>query len=124
MLTKNQIKILKVFKENIFKELTFKEIKIKTKQKSNNIPLIALNEFKKLNLVIVKKTADVKTYSLNLNNNLTLAYLNLINEAEIIQNKKIPFNILEELQKNISKYSNFFTLILFGSYVKKTQTKK
>jgi hypothetical protein len=77
MLTKNQIKILKVFKEDIFKELTFKDIKRKSKQKSNNIPLLALNEFKKLNLVTTKKTADVTTYSLNFDNNLTLAYMNL-----------------------------------------------
>ncbi len=124
MLTKNQIKILKVFKENIFKELTFKDIKQKSKQKSNNIPLIALNEFKKLNLIISKKTADVTTYSLNLNNNLTFSYLNLINEIDILNNKIIPKKIIQELQDRISKYSDFFTLIIFGSYAKGTATKK
>lgn len=124
MLTKNQVKILKVFKEDIFKELSFKEIKKKSKQKSNNIPLIALNEFKKLNLVQSKKTADVTTYTLNLSNNLTLAYLNLINELDVLNNKTIPKKIMQELQDRISKHTDFFTLLIFGSYAKGTQTKK
>ena len=124
MLTKNQIKILKVFKEDLFKELTFKDIKLKSRQKSNNIPLLALNEFKKLNLVTSKKTADVTTYSLNLNNNLTLAYLNLINEIDVLNNKVIHKKIINELQERISKYTDYFTLIVFGSYAKGTQTKK
>lgn len=124
MLTKNQIKILNVFKKDIFGEITFKEIKEKSKQKSNNIPLIALNEFKKLHLVNSKKIADVTAYSLNLNNNLTFAYLNLINELDIFQNKSIPKKIIEELQNKILKYTEFFTLIVFGSYAKGTATKK
>ena len=124
MLTKNQIKILKVFKEDVFKELTFKEIKQKSKQKSNNVPLIALNEFKKLNLVKLRKTADVTTYSLNLDNNLTFAYLNLINELAIFENKTIPKKIMQEIQERISKYTDFFILLIFGSYAKRTETKK
>ena len=123
MLTKNQIKILKVFKEDVFKELTFKEIKQKSKQKSNNVPLIALNEFKKLNLVKLRKTADVTTYSLNLDNNLTFAYLNLINELAIFENKTIPKKIMQEIQERISKYTDFFILLIFGSYAKGTATK-
>ncbi len=124
MLTKNQVKILKVFKTDIFKELTFKEIKQKSKQKSNNIPLIALKEFKELNLVESKKTADVTTYTLNLSNNLTLAYLNLINEIDVLNNKTIPKKIMQELQDRITKHTGFFTLLIFGSYAKETQTKK
>ncbi|MFA5723647.1 MAG: nucleotidyltransferase domain-containing protein [Candidatus Pacearchaeota archaeon] len=124
MLTKNQVKILKVFKEDIFKEITFKDIKQMSKQKSNNIPLIALKEFKKLNLIQTKETADVKAYSLDLNNNLTLSYLNLINEIDILNNKIIPKKIMQELQDRVSKYTNFFTLIVFGSYAKGTATKK
>jgi len=124
MLTKNQVKILKVFKEDIFKEITFKEIKQKSKQKSNNIPLIALREFKELNLVKSKKTADVTAYTLNLSNNLTLAYLNLINELDVLNNKTIPKKIMQELQDRISKHTDFFTLLIFGSYAKGTATKK
>lgn len=124
MLTKNQIKILRVFKDDIFKELTFSEIKKKSKQKSNNIPSIALKQFKVLNLVKTKKTADITTYSLNLNNNLTLAYFSLINEIDILQNKSIPKNIMQELQDRISRYTGFFVLLVFGSYVKGTATKK
>jgi len=45
MITKEQLKILKVYYGNIFAELTFKQIKEKSGQKSNNIVQIALKEF-------------------------------------------------------------------------------
>jgi predicted nucleotidyltransferase len=124
MLTKKQIDILNVFREDIFRELTFKEIKQKSKQKSNNISLLALNEFKRLNLVIPKKIADVTAYSLNLNNNLTLSYLNIINETIIFNNKTIPKKIMQELQDRISGFSDFFMLLIFGSYAKGSENKK
>lgn len=124
LLTKNQIKILKVFREDIFEELTFKQIKEKSRQKSNNIPLLALREFKKDNLVSMKKTGNVTAYSLNLENNLTLSYLNLMNDIEINEGKVLPKRIMQELQARISKHSNFFILMIFGSYAKGRVTKK
>ncbi len=124
MLTRNQINILNVFKEDLFKELTFKDVKQKSNQKSNNIPLLALREFKRLELVKLRKTADVTTYCLNLDNNLTLAYLNLINETSIFKRKDFPKKIVSEIQERISKYTKFFILSVFGSYAKGTATKK
>jgi len=123
MLTKQQVVILGVFKKNLFTSLTFKQIKEESKQKSNNIVQIALKEFKKQNLVETGITGDVTTYSLNLNNNLTLSYLNLINDLEI-QKRKFPREILSEIQKRISKQTNFFILIIFGSYAKNKATEK
>lgn len=123
MLTKEQIKILVVFKKDLVAELTFKQIKEQSKQKSNNIVQIALKEFKTQNLIKTKKIGDITIYSLNLDNNLTVSYLNLINEIELSK-KNIPKGVLQEIQNRVSKHTEFFILILFGSYAKNKATKK
>lgn len=123
MLTKQQLIILGVFKKDLFTRLTFKQIKEESKQKSNNIVQIALKQFKEQNLVKTGVTGDVTTYYLNLNNNLTLSYLNIINDIEI-QKRKFPKEILSEIQKKISKQTNFFILIVFGSYAKNKVTER
>jgi len=117
MITKQQLRILSVFMKEPFAELTFKQIKKESGQKSNNIVQIALKEFQKQGLVKTKKTGNVIAYSLNFGNNLTIGYLNLLNESEI-KRKKFPAEILAEMQNKISKYTDFFILIIFGSYVK------
>ena len=123
MLTKQQLTLFGVFQKDLFASLTFKQIKEESKQKSNNIVQIALKQFKEQDLVNTKATGDVTTYSLNLNNNLTLSYLNLINDLEI-QKRKFPREILSEVQKRISKQTEFFILIVFGSYAKSKATEK
>ncbi len=123
MLTKQQLNILGVFKKDIFASLTFKQIKEQSKQKSNNIVQIALKKFKEHDLVKTGLTGDVTTYSLNLDSNVTLSHLNLINELEL-QNRKFPKEILIEIQKRILKQTEFFILIVFGSYAKNKATEK
>ena len=123
MLTKQQLNILSVFKNNLFASFTFKQIKEKSRQKSNNVVQIALKEFKKLDLVKTKLIGDITTYSLNLDDNLTISYLNLINNLEI-QTKNFPKEIMSEIQKKISKQTNFFILIVFGSYAKNKAAEK
>ena len=123
MLTKQQLAILSVFQKDIFASLTFKQIKEQSKQKSNNIVQIALKEFKEQDLLKMEVTGDVTTNSLNMDNNLTLSYLNLINELEI-STKKFPKEILAEIRKRISKQTEFFILIVFGSYAKNKATEK
>ena len=123
MLTKGQLSILSVFKKDIFAILTFKQIKQQSKQKSNNLVQIALKEFQKQNIVKTKETGDVTAYSLNLNNNLTVSYLNLINEPEI-NKSEIPKEILDDIQNRIFKQTELFILIVFGSYAKNKATRK
>ena len=123
MLTKQQLAIFGIFKRDLFASLTFKQIKEESKQKSNNIVQIALKKFKEQNLVKTEIIGDVTTYSLTLNNNLTLSYLNLINDLEI-RKRKFPKEIVSEIQKKISKQTDFFILIIFGSYAKNKGTEK
>jgi len=123
MLTKQQLNILSVFKNDLFASFTFKQIKEKSRQKSNNVVQIALKEFKKQDLVKTKLTGNITTYSLNLDNNLTVSYLNIVNNLEI-QTKKFPKEIISVIQKKISKQTNFFILIVFGSYAKNKAVEK
>ncbi len=123
MLTKEQLRILSVFKNDIFVSLTFKQIKQQSKQKSNNIIQIALKEFQKQDIIKTKKIGNITEYSLNLNNNLTLSYLNLINEYNIITSK-MPKKTLNEIQNRIFKHTKLFILIVFGSYAKNKVTSK
>ena len=71
-----------------------------------------------------KKTGDVTTYSLNYDNNLTYSYLNLINDLEIAKNKLLPKEILNTLQWRISRNTQLFILIVFGSYAKSKADEK
>jgi len=123
MLTKQQLVIFGVFKKDIFASLTFKQIKEESKQKSNNIVQIAIKKFKEQDLVKTKIIGDVTTYSLNLNHNLTLSYLNLINNLDL-EKRNFPKEAVSEIQKRISRQSNFFILIIFGSYAKNKATEK
>ena len=123
MLTKQQLIILGVFRKDLFARLTFKQIKEGSKQKSNNIVQVALKQFKEQELVRTEVTGDVTTYSLNFDNNVTLSYLNLINDLDI-RKRKFPKETLSEIQKRISKQTNFFILIVFGSYAKNKATEK
>ena len=117
MLTKKQIRIISVFNEDVNKELTFKQLKEKSNQKSNNFVQKALKDFRKWDLIKTRKIGNIKIYSLNLENNLSMSYLNLINESEIKKNK-LPKEILKEIQGKILRYTEFFILIVFGSYAK------
>lgn len=123
MLTKQQLNILGVFYRNMFAELTFRQIKKQAEQKSNNIIQIALKEFLKQGLIRSKAISDVFTYQLNLSNNSVAAYLNVINQGEI-QKRKFPKEILAQIQEKILKKTEFFILIVFGSYAKGKATQK
>lgn len=123
MLTKQQLNILGVFAKDIFSSLTFKQIKEGSKQKSNNIVQIAIRKFQEQNLLEAEVTGDVTTYSLNLDNNLTISYLNLINSIKI-HKRKLPKGILAEIQKRIFKQTVFLILIVFGSHAKNKATDK
>ncbi len=123
MITKTQLNILSVFNKDIFDSLTFKQIKIGSEQKSNNIVQMALKEFQKQNIIRANKVGDVTIYALNLKDNLALSYLNLINELAIAKSK-LPKSILGEIQNRISKHTEFFIFIVFGSHAKNKTSAK
>ena len=123
MLTKVQMNILSVFKKDIFSSLTFRQLKEQSRQKSNNIIQIALKEFQNQKLIRTELVGDVTRYHLDLESNLTLSYLHLINESEI-EKKRFPKEITAEIQKKLLKQTEFFILIVFGSYAKNKAAEK
>ncbi len=124
MLTKEQVEILGVFRGNIAEKFTFKEIKEKSRKNSNNIIQLSIKNFKKLDIIKSEKIGNVILYSLNLDNNLTISYLSLIEQIKIKNEKKLPKKTLNALQKNILKKTEFFILLVFGSYAKGKATEK
>ena len=124
MLTKEQIEILSVFRKDITNKFTFKEIKEKSRKNSNNLIQLAIKNFKKLDIVKSDKIGNVIIYYLNLDNNLTISYLSIIEQLKIKNEKKLPKETLNAIQKNILKKTEFFIFLVFGSYAKGKTTEK
>lgn len=119
MLTKKQLDILSNFE--LFEEITFKELKKRSNQKSNNLLQQAIRSFEKEDLITQTKVGNVNLFTLKLNN-MTLAYLDLINESKVRQ-LDIPFTILNKLEEAIKQKTPFFSLLIFGSFAKGTKNK-
>jgi predicted nucleotidyltransferase len=124
MLTKEMLNTYKVFKDDVFKPLTFKEIKLLAKQKSQNAMVLALERFQELGIVKTVKIGNVATYAVNMGSPLALGYLEVINDLEWWQEKKIPKRILGDIQERVFRYSEYFTLGVFGSHAAHQATPK
>src|SRR4030042_478511 len=118
MLTQEQINILSVFAREPFKGLTFKQVKALSRQKSNNVTQIALKSCQKEGIVKVERTGNVREYFLDMDSGLAHSYLNLIGEIELQRRKlsKGITDVLREIRDRISMRTEFFILLVFGSY--------
>ena len=120
MITKKQLKILEIFRENIFKEYSYKEVGQRAKEKSNNYLQKAIKQFLKEKLIIEKKVGTSKLYSINLENESVYDYLSLL------KFEGLPTTVessVKRLKEEIEKYTLFYSLVLFGSYVDNKYTK-
>ena len=82
VLSKQQVKMLSVFRQDVFASLTFRQLKERNGLTSNNAVQLAVKEFRGLGLVRTATVGDVTTYALDLENGLALAYLNLLEHME------------------------------------------
>lgn len=113
MLTNKQLEIFTVFVKFPYKEITRQEIKDLSKEKSNNALSIALNQFKKENLILERKVGKSSLFSLNFENNLIYYYIALCNDKRLKKMVKLSLNhVFEE----VKKITSFFTIVVFGSY--------
>ena len=119
MLTKKQIEILKVFKENPYKSLSFSELKRELRESSTSKLQKTIKDFKKENLINITNVGRTTLISLNFNNNKLFDYFSIFNSE--FQN--IPLDVLYNLQEGILKQTEFFSLIVFGSYAKGKEKK-
>jgi len=119
MLTEKQLKILKIFRENLFRKIGFNELKKELKESSSSKIQRALENFKKENLINIEKLGRNTLVSLNFGNNKLFSYFSIYD----FENKKMPFDILYKIQNEVLKETEFFSLIVFGSYASGKNTK-
>ncbi len=121
MLTKKQLKIFNIFTRNIFQEYSFKEIKTGSKEKSNSVLQNAIKTFLDENLVSERKIGTSKLYKINHDNDKVFDYLNI----SITENlPKLVKRSLFIVKNELDKYLFFYSLVIFGSYVNKSNKEK
>lgn len=113
MLTEKQLRIINVFQSNVFKEYTFNELKEQTGEKSNNFLQLSIKKFLDENLIYSNKIGKTNLYNLNLKNEKLYSYISLLN-LEILSKKCI--DSIQLLVSELEKYSNFYSLVIFGSH--------
>ena len=120
MLTKKQINILQPFFANVFNEYGQRELGRLANEKSNNTLQSAIAQLEKENIVTSHKIGTSKLYRLNLNNDNSYDYLTLLKYEDF---SKAVYQSVEELKKEIEKYTLFYSLVIFGSYASGKQNK-
>lgn len=118
MLTPKQQRIIGMFADNVFRERSFSELKRLSKGKSHSVLQRALARFREERLVTEKSVGATKLYRLNLDSEATLAYLSLDAQAKL---GKAP-QALASLRREIEKATQFYSLVVFGSYAAGIET--
>ena len=118
MLTTKQLAILEVFRKNLGKKLTFNEIKKEARINSNDFIQRTLSNCMHEEMITTECVGRSLLYHLKLTPR-TLAYFSLLPFAIY----HLPENILNEIQQEVSKETSFFSLVIFGSYAAKQNSK-
>jgi len=121
MLTKKQLDVFKVFRNNLMRKITFSELKKELKENSSSKLQRTISLFKEEDLVNVEVIGKSKLIFLNFENNKLFDYLSIF-EREFYEN--MPYEVLKNIQNEILKETEFFSFIVFGSYASKKATKK
>lgn len=116
-INKNVIKIIEILTE---RKSYFSEIYEKTGIKSKNNLLKNLNSLTDNKILIKEENKSNTFYSLNYQNNVLIALLNLINKTKF---ESLPFDIKKSISEAIFT-SKPRIAILFGSYAKRNYNKK
>ncbi|MBI3036706.1 nucleotidyltransferase domain-containing protein [Candidatus Woesearchaeota archaeon] len=118
MITEKRLKIFEIFARKPFAEFTRKQIKKESKGKSNNALALAINMLKKEEVLLEKKVGKSGLLTLNLNNDLTFLYIALCNNQRI---GKIVKNTVTRLKGEIDKITQFYSIVIFGSFAVNVQ---
>ncbi len=120
ILTKEELKIIDLFRKDLFGRYTIREVMKKINKKSYNWVFRAVKKLNSLGIINLSAKGGSNICSVNLSNPLTFNYLALIENLGVF--KKLPMkNILELLD---SVPLNYFTFIITGSYAEGQATKK
>lgn len=113
MITEKQLNIFWVFVKKPFAAYTLKQVKELAKEKSNNALSIAMKQFKAENLLNEQKVGKSSLYSLNLDNDLVYCYLALANYQSL---GKLTHQTLRMIKKSVERSTQFYSIVVFGSY--------
>ncbi len=120
ILTKEELKIVKLFANNLFNSYTILDIMHKIDKNSYNWIFIAVNKLSRMGIIKIEVKGKSNICSLNIDNQLSLAYLSIIEKLKI--SDKLPLRNIYELIDSIP--FSYFTFIVAGSYANGNFTKK
>ncbi len=121
MITEKQLTIFQAFTKEPFAVYTLKQIKRLAKEKSNNALSIAMKKFKKENLLKEQKVGRSSLYALNFDNDLVYYYMALANHLQL---NTLVHKTIKIIKTSIEKYTQFYSLVIFGSYAVQKQKKE
>lgn len=121
MITKESSKIIKILSEKISESYPISELAEKAGKKSYAWTFNLVKKLQKEKVIEITKKRKINFCKLNLDNPITLNYL-AISEILNFKDKTLPFKEINKIFSIISV--PYFTLIITGSYVKGTATKK
>jgi predicted nucleotidyltransferase len=120
---KEQYTVDSAFLKEPWKELTYSDIKKITKKKSKSFVYNALKRLVKEKIISSKAVGKSILYQLNLSSSFVQNYYGFLSEYKLFNEfEKIPLQLLENIRSKIP--TKFFSLLVAGSYAKKTETKK
>ncbi len=121
MLTREESRIINIYRKDLFRSYAIREIMKKLLKKSYSWTFSAVKKLHKKGIIRVEKKGKSNLCSINLNNNLTLIYLSLLEQLDA-RLRRLP-------KENISKLLNaiplaYFSFLTAGSYASGKATKK
>jgi len=113
MISKEDLKILGIFRKNLSKEYSVKDILNLLKKNSYSWVFNSVKKLEKLNLIKSEEKAGIKMYSINLDNSLVFSYFSIF-DYENLSNVPLKniFNLISDCPVK------YFSLIVGGSYAK------
>jgi len=120
ILTKEEMKIMELFRTGLFKSYTIREIAKCINKKSYNWVFGAVGKLRELKIIKVETKGNSSICSINLNNPLCLIYLSLLEQNKI--SDSLPLKNLNVLTDSIPV--KYYTLIVTGSYALGKQTSR
>ncbi len=121
MLTKEEIKIIKIFESGLCRDYSIRGLMKKISKNSYTWTHKTVKKLAKLEIIAITEKGRSKMCSINLDNNLTLIYLSLLEESRI-HTRKLPRENIYKLLNTIPL--SYFTFIVTGSYASGNATEK
>lgn len=119
MITKRELRIVDIFRRDLFNSYTIRELMKKLKTGSYSWTFNAVKKLQRQGIILFEKKGHSTLCRINLDSQLAITYLSLLDELEALS-RNIP-NI-QEIRGVIP--TDYFTLLVAGSYAEGKQTKR